>query len=77
MSIKLFKDGELIYSATFRRKTKLFDAIQVRNFDNGYFKIHYGDGLYNDCYFSDYGDLYDSIRLFTEKGIIDYIEGKI
>ena len=77
ITISLYKDDVLIRRATFRKKTSVFRFIQVNSFDEGYLKIHYGNGLYNDCYFGDYGDLKNSLDLFTEKGIIDYIEGKI
>lgn len=75
LSIKLYKDGGLVCKALFRKKTKLLQLIQVKKFDKGYLKVCYGNGLYNDCYFNDTPDLFNSFNLFMEKGIVDYVKG--
>lgn len=56
------------------KKSSVLRWVQVLSWDKGYIILHYGNGLYNDNFFSDIGDLKENLSIFTEKEALDYAE---
>lgn len=65
-SLRLFKNGRLVYESTFYRKSNLLRCIQGKIFELGYLKFSYSDGLTNECQFKDFDDARAVINFFTE-----------
>jgi len=72
--IKLFKNGELIHSSTFTKKSKALRCIQVRSWDKAYLKVTYDRKFYNDGIYEKNKDFKEALAAFTEKSLLDFVE---
>lgn len=66
ISLRLFKNGQLVYESTFYKKLNLLRCIQGKIFEAGYLKFQYSDGLTNECLFSDFKDACEAVKFFSE-----------
>jgi len=72
MAIKLYENGELIHSSTYRRKASVVAAIQLNKWDKAYIRVQYplGNDYFNDGTYEDEGTLLRVLNKFTEWDLI-------
>lgn len=76
MKVKLFSRGQTVFRSTFYKKSALITKIKVIPWDKAYIKVCYSHKLYNDGFYNNYQDLKEALSVFTEKALLDFVEGK-
>ena len=75
-TIKLYKKGKTVLDTTFLINARVIASAQRELWDNGYIKVRYGHGYYNQADFTTLDELKTLLSVFTEKVLIDYFDKK-
>jgi len=71
MSLKLWKNDELVLDNQFNIKDRLLRSAQVRIWDIAYLKVNYRNGFCNEGDYPDSKLLSMALSCFTEKSLTD------
>jgi len=74
ISIKFFKNGQMVFSSTFTKKTSVARRTQAIPWDKAYIKVIYSNNSYNDGIYYNLYNLKNVLAAFTEKDLLDYLE---
>lgn len=70
-TIKLYKKDKTVLDTTFLINARVIASAQRESWDNGYIKVRYGHGYYNQADFTTVDELKILLSLFTEKPLLD------
>lgn len=75
ITLKLFKNKKRVYSSTSAKRQLILSRLRTRNFQNGYLKVSYGNGFFNDTENpTDKKTLLWALTNFTEADLIKEIQ---
>lgn len=73
MTLKLYRNGNKVFSSVLLKKSQIFARTEAILWDKAYLKVSYGAVGYNDSYHLDSASLKKALLSYTEESLLKFV----